>query len=195
MHLFFSTPVWTNKISGFEEVNNDILKYILELKKLDPEGLKKSNFSGWHSKDFNLNNEQPKKLINNLMQSINIALTDMNWDLEGQDVKITNMWAIINEKNAFNQKHHHGNSDLSAAYYVSAKENCGDIIFYDPRPAPIFKHPIAKKPNLLNASVNSIKPEEGLLVLFPSYLEHSVNPNKSDSKRVVISFNLSLTKK
>jgi hypothetical protein len=28
------------------------------------------------------------------------------------------MWAIINEKGALNQKHHHSNSDLSAAYYV-----------------------------------------------------------------------------
>ena len=72
MHLFFSTPVWTNKISGFEEVNNDILKYILELKKLDPEGLKKSNFSGWHSKDFNLNNEQPKKLIKWHMENMKV---------------------------------------------------------------------------------------------------------------------------
>ena len=37
-----------------------------------------------------------------------------------------------------------------------------------------------------------IKPEDGLLVLFPSYLEHSVNPNLSNSKRIVISFNITL---
>ena len=78
---------------------------------------------------------------------------------------------------------------------MKATDNCGDIAFYDPRPAPLFKHPISKKPNILNASSNSIKPEEGLLVLFPSYLEHSVNPNQSNEKRIVISFNLSLVKK
>ena len=195
MHLFFSTPIWTSKINNYVKVNNEIFKYISSQKNSDPEGVKKSNFSGWHSKDFNLNEEVPKQFINSLMQSINVALGDMDWDLDSQDVKITNMWAIINEKDAFNQKHHHGNSDISAAYYVIAKENCGDIVFYDPRPAPVFKHPISKKPNSLNASVNSVKPEEGLLVLFPSYLEHSVNPNRSNSERVVISFNLSLTKK
>jgi len=105
------------------------------------------------------------------------------------------MWAIINKKGSLNQKHLHSNNDLSAAYYVTAEENCGDIIFYDPRPATIYKHPIAKKPNILNATINSISPEPGMLVLFPSYLEHSVDPNLSEQKRIVISFNLSLDKK
>lgn len=195
MHLFFSTPVWTSKINNFQKVNEDILNYILGLQELDPNGVTKSNFIGWHSNDFNLKDEAPNIFIQSLMSCINAALNDMDWDLDKQEVKITNMWAIINEKGAFNQKHHHGNSDISAAYYVRAYENCGDIAFYDPRPAPVFKHPIPKSPNLLNASVNSIKPEEGMLVLFPSYVEHSVNPNMSDKKRIVISFNLSLLKK
>ena len=129
------------------------------------------------------------------VRGLNFALNDMNWDLNKQSVSINNLWAIINEKGAWNQKHHHSNSDLSAAYYVSAHENCGDIVFYDPRPATVYKHPIPKSPNNLNATVNSIKPEAGMLVLFPSYLEHSVNPNMSDKKRIVISFNINLEKK
>ena len=48
---------------------------------------------------------------------------------------------------------------------------------------------------LLNANNNGVKPEPGMLVLFPSYLEHSVNPNLSDHERIVISFNISLKKK
>jgi len=118
----------------------------------------------------------------------------MGWDLNKQSAKIKSLWAIINEKDAWNQKHHHSNSDLSAAYYVSAHEKCGDIVFYDPRPAPVHNHPISKSANNLNATVNSIKPEPGMLVLFPSYLEHSVNPNLSNKKRIVISFNISLEK-
>jgi len=195
MHLFFSTPVWSSKIDDYEKTNSEILKYILSLKENDSKGVAKSNFTGWHSGDFNLGEEPPKKFIMSIMKNINNALSEMDWDLEKQDVKITNMWTIINEKGAFNQKHHHGNSDLSAAYYVKAPEKCGDIVFYDPRSAPVFKHPISRKPNILNASINSIKPEEGLLVLFPSYLEHSVNQNLSKEKRIVISFNISLTNK
>ena len=177
MHLFFSSPIWVSKIDNYEKINNDMLNYILDLKKNDPSGLTKSNFKGWHSKDFDLKIKEPKSFIEGIKKNINVALNDMNWDLNKQSVKINNLWAIINEQGAGNQKHHHSNSDLSAAYYVSAHENCGDIVFYDPRPAPVYKNPITKNPNNLNATVNSIKPEAGMLVLFPSYLEHSVNPN------------------
>ena len=194
MHLFFSTPVWASKIDNFKNVNKEMIDYIFNLKKKDPEGITKSNFIGWHSKDFDLNDEAPKNFIQAIKKNINVALNDMNWDLKKQFVKINSLLAIVNEEGAFNQRHHHGNSDLSAAYYVSAYENCGDIVFYDPRPAPVYKHPISKSPNILNASINSVKPEEGLLVLFPSYLEHSVNQNFSKQQRIVISFNINLEK-
>jgi uncharacterized protein (TIGR02466 family) len=194
MHLFFSTPVWISKINNFESVNNEMYEYISSLKRKDPLGIIKSNFKGWHSKDFNLQDKKLKKFIEAIKSNINNSLNDMSWDLSSQTVKIKSMWAIINEKEAWNQKHHHSNSDISAAYYVDAHDNCGDIVFYDPRPARVYKHPIPIKPNNLNATVNSIKPEPGLLVLFPSYLEHSVNPNMSDKKRIVVSFNLSLEK-
>ena len=46
--------------------------------------------------------------------------------------------------------------------------------------------------NLLNASQISIVPEEGLLVLFPSWLHHSVQANTSNEERIVISFNIDL---
>ena len=192
MHLFFSTPIWTSKIENYQTVNNNMLNYISNLQKKDPHGVLRSNFKGWHSKNFDMKDAEPKNFIEEIKININTAINDMGWDLQTQEVKISNMWAIINTKGSLNQKHHHSNSDLSAAYYVTAKENCGDIIFYDPRPAKVYKHPIAKNPNTLNATINSISPEPGMLILFPSYLEHSVNPNLSDHKRIVISFNLNL---
>ncbi|MDC0453579.1 2OG-Fe(II) oxygenase family protein, partial [Alphaproteobacteria bacterium] len=172
-----------------------MISYITDLQNKNPQGIKKSNFKGWHSKDFNLKEDKPAKFISSIGKNINTALNDMSWDLSSQFVKITSMWSIINEGGAWNQKHHHSNSDISAAYYVSAHDDCGDIVFYDPRPARVYKFPIAKSPNKLNATINSVKPEAGLLVLFPSYLEHSVNPNLSNKKRIVISFNLNLEKK
>ena len=55
MHLFFSTPVWSSKIDNYKKINEEMLIYINDLKKIDPKGVVKSNFKGWHSKDFNLN--------------------------------------------------------------------------------------------------------------------------------------------
>ena len=75
---------------------------------------------------------------------------------------------------------------------MRAPKNCGDIVFYDPRPAPVFYYPTALSSNLLNAQVNSITPKEGALILFPSYVDHSVNENLSNNERIVISFNVTI---
>ena len=39
-----------------------------------------------------------------------------------------------------------------------------------------------------------MEPEEGKLLLFPAYLQHSVDENLSDDERIVISFNIDINK-
>ncbi len=194
-NLFFSTPVWASKVDNYKETNEEMFVYIKKLQEADNKGIVKSNIKGWHSKDFNLSEKVPQNFINLIYPRINQVLNDMNWDIQNQEAKITNMWCIVNFGGSENAKHHHGNSAISAAYYVRAPKNSGDIVFYDPRPAPVFYHPNSNGPNSLNAMVNSITPVEGGLVFFPSYLEHSVNPNLSDEERIVISFNITLNLK
>ena len=195
MHLFFSTPVWIDQINNYENINTELKNYISKEKEKNPEGATKSNVNGWHSDDFDLKNENLKNFINEISKRIGKTINDMGWDLETQLVKITSMWAIINNKGAFNEKHHHGNSALSAAYYVKAEQNAGNIVFFDPRQANVFHHPVSKEVNNINAQVQSVTPKPGTLVLFPSYLEHKVNPNLSNGERMVISFNVSLIRK
>ena len=195
MHLFFSTPVWIDQINNFESINSELKNYIYQEQEKDPDGIKKSNFKGWHSESFDLKNENLKNFINEISKNIGAAVNDMGWDLEAQIVKITNMWAIINKNKAFNERHHHGNSALSAAYYVKAENNASNIVFFDPRQANVFHHPAAKKANDLNGQVKSITPKAGTLFLFPSYIEHKVEENLSDEERIVVSFNISLIRK
>ena len=194
-NLLFPTPVWTLELENFKSVNEDMYNYIKNEQASDSSGINKSNIKGWHSKDFDLDHSEPKKFIKLISSSIEQVMTDMNWDKEKQVVKINNMWAIINTGGSSNAQHQHGNSNISGAYYVRAPKNSGDIVFYDPRPAPVYFHPNAKSPNLLNAQVNSVSPKEGVLVLFPSYLDHSVNKNLSNEERIVISFNIRINSK
>ena len=195
MHLFFSTPVWIKQLNNFENINDELKSYIYQARKDNPEGVKKSNVNGWHSEGFDLNNQSLKNFITEISNNIGSAIKDMDWDLDSQITRITNMWAIINKDRAFNERHHHGNSSLSAAYYVKAEKNAGDLIFFDPRQANVFHHPTSKKANSLNCQVQSVTPRAGTLVLFPSYLEHKVAENLSNEERIVVSFNVSLIKK
>ena len=192
LHLFFPTPIWTTLIENNQKINNDIYKYILSLQSENPKGIQKSNFKGWHSKDFDLKNYSVINFINSISPYLENPLKDMNWDLKKQKVNITSMWSIINNKESSNARHIHGNNYISAAYYVKAPKKCGNIVFYDPRSAAAYSHPIANTPNKLNATSHSVEPKEDLLILFPSYLHHSVDPNTSNENRIVISFNINL---
>ena len=191
-NLFFSTPVWTFQINNYENVNEEMYNYIKSEQKKDDKGITKSNIKGWHSKDFRLETKEPRNFINLILPSIEQVMVDMNWEKQKQKIRISNMWAIINTGGSANTRHQHGNSTISGAYYVRAPKNSGDIVFYDPRPAPVYTYPNALSPNLLNAQINGISPNEGSLVLFPSYLDHSVNENLSNDERIVISFNLTI---
>jgi len=52
----------------------------------------------------------------------------------------------------------------------------------------------SNQPNELNSISASIKVNEGDLLIFPAYLPHSVEENKSDEDRVIISFNIDILK-
>ena len=194
-NLLFPTPVWTIQLENYKNINEEMHDYIKSKQKNDQIGINKSNIKGWHSKDFNLNDKEPQNFITFILSSIEQIMNDMNWEKEKQTAKINNMWAIINTGGSTNLRHQHGNSTISGAYYVRAPIDSGDIVFYDPRPAPVYSHPNVVSPNVLNAQVNGISPKEGALVLFPSYLDHSVNENKSNKERIVISFNIKIQMK
>lgn len=191
----FPTPIWRYSLPNFKELNKVLLEYIFTLQKNDPEGTKQSNRLGWHSQGFKLNDSPCQNFLKACSPCIQHSAKAMAWDLSFYELHITGMWAIINKNNASNLRHFHPNNMLSAAYYVKADKNCGNIKFHDPRPA---NEPILLKTtnqNQFNRIELPIEPETGKLVIFPSYLHHSVLPNDSNEERIIISFNVNLTPK
>lgn len=89
--------------------------------------------------------------------------------------------------------HNHCNSIFSGVYYLLNDTNMGDIIFHtDP-----FDNNIAKGFELefdewtnWNCYSYKISPKSGTLIIFPSYLKHSVNKNITDVNRFSLAFNL-----
>ena len=192
INLIFSTPIWTSHLNEFQDVNKKMEEYIKKQMELDSKGKKASNINGWHSENFNLKDEEVVFFINTISVKIQKAMEDMGWDLKKNKIEIPNIWSIINKRGSSNAMHIHSNSYISAAYYVKAPEKCGDIVFYDPRQSRLVRKPKISKLNNLNGEEVNIKPTDGLLVLFPSYLYHSVNENLSNEERIVISFNVDL---
>lgn len=91
------------------------------------------------------------------------------------------------------QSHAHANSILSGIIYLQVPENSSVIRFYDPRPHKKFINLETKTPNDFNFDHISIRPFEGLILIWESWLEHEVLTNESNG-RISCSFNLSLSK-
>jgi uncharacterized protein (TIGR02466 family) len=89
--------------------------------------------------------------------------------------------------------HHVGKSILVGVYYADVPPNSGDILLQDPRgPLPwenlnfIPNDPIATKSA---RCYHRIKPQNGLLLLFPGFIIHSVETNLSNRNRTSIVIN------
>ena len=192
--LFFPEPIFKYKFENYEDFNKDLKTYIYGLQKEVLSGQIKSNRGGWHSPNFKLtdNNSIQNKFALELQKYILRSFQTLGWKTENKKIVISAMWAIINKKNDFNVLHSHPNAFLSAAYYVSAPENCGEFIIEHLNMAKRNFYPEVVQNNKLNEQAAGFEVNEGDLLIFPGYLLHKVGMNGSDQDRVVISFNVEI---
>ena len=191
---FFPTPVFKFRFEKFRTFNEELSNYIYKLYEEDSEGVDRSNRGGWHSKTFELNdkNSIQLKFALELQKYILKTFTNLGWKTENQNIRIREMWAIINKKDDFNVVHTHPNSLLSAAYYVKAPNNCGRFQIEDLNIVKRHASPLIANQNELNMNVAGLEVTEGDLLIFPGYLPHKVARNETDDDRIVISFNVDI---
>jgi uncharacterized protein (TIGR02466 family) len=97
------------------------------------------------------------------------------------------VWGVVLRAEGHQVAHIHPGGWVSGVYYAklpavidtAAGDHAGWIEFGRP---PLEFHAVAK------AEVRTVKPEEGLLLLFPSYVYHRTIPYKSEEERVSIAF-------
>ena len=121
-NLFFPTPVWTLQLDNYQPINEQMYKYIKINQSKDIKGISKSNIKGWHSKDFDMQENEPKNFIKFILPAIEQVITDMNWEKQKQSININNMWAIINTGGSANLRHQHGNSTNVSYTHLRANE-------------------------------------------------------------------------
>ena len=194
IYELFPDPIFHYKLENYKQINKELLNYILELQKNDKTGNTHSNKGGWHSQNFDIVNQGPPiNFLNKIKDFLkHIISNEFGWKYVPNKQRIVAMWAIINKKSSFNVMHNHQNCYFSSAYYVKKPKNSGDITFFDPKEAKTYRFPKIEKYTEYSAGAVTIKPEEGDLLIFPSYLYHEVGVNLSEDDRVVISFNVDI---
>lgn len=95
-------------------------------------------------------------------------------------------WTNVNEPNSSNRLHVHRTYDYAACYYLQA-EGTGDLTFHNP--ANLMSE---LGPNSPFISRMSYQPKDGDLLVWPGWIPHEVEVNRSDKQRVNIAFNIKL---
>lgn len=100
---------------------------------------------------------------------------------------ITQSWLNYTKENEYHHKHNHPNSFISGVLYIDVDESNDRIMFWKNTYECI--KPQVKEFNILNSHSWWFNVKNYQLILFPSFLEHSVETKFSNNTRISLAFN------
>ena len=176
----FSIPVYRNKL------NYSLKKEMPLIKKLSEQIIK--NEGNDHTNDtYILNRKEFTNLKKEIQNFIDHYFKLIINPVDDAKLYITQSWINYTYKNNYHHKHCHRNSYLSGVLYISTQEE-DSITFH----RPDFYERILFTPkeyNHYNCLSLTVPVKNNEIVLFPSYLQHSVKNKKTDGVRISLPFN------
>ena len=109
------------------------------------------------------------------------------------DITYKESWYHITKTNGMHESHIHPGCSWCGIYYLqSGDDSGGESVFENP-----VKSTYIDRGNLYlnNMSQYRVKPQDGLLVIFPSFLSHYQSMYKGDKDRIVVAFNAKIDKR
>ena len=173
--------------------NNAIIDYCYNYQKNNP-SRELSNIGGYQSNDLSGYIPELNEVFKTVLQWSNKEFSKYGKTKQFTPV-ISNSWININQKNTYNALHDHPQCYYSFVYYVKVPLNSGNINFHHPSPTIEHtwsnSHFVGERDNMEDSVCYRIwkEPVNGLLVMFPAWLKHSVDMNKSNEDRISIAIN------
>lgn len=186
----FPTSVLISEVAAAAPFNQALVEWVRSLREQDP-GVQRSNAGGWHSHKTLADAPQAADFLHLArtalshwaMQSFALAQppSASEWQIE--------LWANLNQRGHYNHAHDHIRSGViaSAFYYVQCggSDAGGRTVFLNQQSVPAFVELSAPWRDREFA----ITPQDGTLVIFPSWLGHRVEPYQGDGDRISLALN------
>lgn len=201
-HHLFATPFVIDRLQS-EEGMVALREMIEAERKRDTAGITISNMGGWHSNTemAQWGGEVARALAFKAMQMADALTVDHKSPQKSRYSWVPEMWANVSGKGDSNQYHTHPGSFWSAVAYIddgyqggSDPALGGELQLQDPRmpmvrmtaPDLRLKDPSGK------AQQNEvmIRPKTGMIVMFPSWLQHAVRAFHGSGTRISVAINL-----
>jgi uncharacterized protein (TIGR02466 family) len=183
----FPTLVWKFQIDAGlrERLDAGIVAALAELRRglpALPAG------QGWQSVNNLQEREEFREFVGCVQRGANSILRFLRIGLEAYE--ITGCWATVLAPGAAHKAHRHPNNFLSGVYYVSVHPGADTINFHDARPQTGVIRPPVVELTSQNTDQVVVSVRNGTLLMFPAWLEHSVDANMSNEERISVSFNI-----
>lgn len=191
----FATPVISDRIENADAINAALEPLILARRQADQGMVRSNTGGGWHS-DMNLlrwAGDAVRPVVARMVELADAHVIDRQAKPGQRRGWMLEAWANVNPKGAANAPHSHGACFWSAVYYVRVDEGQGgEIVLTDPRMPAIEMHaPYLFFRDAGGERLIRIRPSAGQILLFPSWLVHSVTPWRGEGLRISIAINLS----
>jgi uncharacterized protein (TIGR02466 family) len=198
----FETPLIIDQVAEPETLNAS-LREVITKRMQATEGVAISNVKGWQSQTDMLDwgGQPANELCRKIVDAVDHFTVDIRAGGSRRHGWLPEMWANVSPSGASNRHHSHPGSYWSAVYYVddgyegSADRSLGgELVLYDPRmpmvrmtaPDLRFRRPGAEPEH----DEVRLRPATGRIVIFPSWLNHSVAEFRGTGTRISIAVNL-----
>ena len=116
-----------------------------------------------------------------------VALNDLYAEKCMYKIGFTDSWYHISKKNSVHGPHNHANCSWCGIYYlqIGDEDRGGKTIFL----SPIQSNFSDLRTHCAENNLVYVTPEEGALIIFPSYLYHYQDVYTGSKDRVVVAFN------
>ena len=182
----YPSPVYVTK----KDSNSDSIEE-KEIEDIIKEGLYKDGDLDHYTDNTYIFDTKLKNLKEFCEKHIKIYVKEILNPKQELDFYITQSWLNVVDPGGGIQPHRHANSIISGTFYQTVEET-DKICFHDPN-TQRTKCMISIEPNKGNPFTSknwSATVDKNVLILFPSWLEHSVEPNeKATRNRISLSFN------
>ena len=192
---FFTSPVMQIQLDLDLE---KLTEFASEMRNKDKKGVIQTNVGGWQSNNVHEEKHKEfKKLKKEITQHLQIYHSEIFQGMifkQNVTQSLANMWVNINEKHHYVDWHIHHKATLSGVYYIKhdGVEN-GNILFKHPEHPQMsalhWKKELVEVWDMTSGEIFIIPPSSNMLLIFPSWLEHSVEANLKNDPRISLSFN------
>jgi uncharacterized protein (TIGR02466 family) len=192
-NAFFSSIIANDIFEQHEKIETHLVSHCLQTQMKV-----KSGGQGWISnKTYNTSDGRHEIYKDTEFANLNQWVTDRihayctETGIDTDNLQNSGSWFNIYGRGDYQEKHVHPNSIISAIYILAASPGSAKIHFTTPLNEMFYVKHKQKHQQLVQQI--SCESKSGTLIVFPSYLPHSVERHELDDLRISLSYNFKQT--